>query len=666
MRLSRSFVVAALVACGVSVCPIAQAQNPYSGDAPVQTQRTTTNQNARTSAQVSTLAPTIADVAKNNGYATSEYAGYLVNYPIVQATISFVDETKGYERISWFEQIVREHGCKMIKIDKQETVTGNVFNRKRTMTCTAQIEGRGFVVKAIKGYYGGTITGNPDGVTSNGDAALKDIVNLELQSRRSELQILTWSFEIDRLIVERSKLGALDLSGKSRIDKALKDLRENKIPAEKAKLQANHDTIGRLFATQVAQAMTAEDYARAIDLIKLSRSNTENAKYQLGNCHMGLGQYDQAIDYYKGLASSGTYGEKAELGMAMAYHAKGNDREALNAIYRNLANFRNSPDELAALAKIDEWKLLGKSSEFPELPEQISKVYVQKGLLNNQSSHSTAVNDYKRAAEIKADGGSAAAASKQILDQYAMIKNSYAADLDKAKTAADNRFMNERERAKGSYDAWQRSYNLAVSRANDDYYYEVQRKRRDLEEARRELDYLSRNPPKPSTGSGSGSSTDPYSGGTKPSTGGSSTDPYSGRTGTTSRTGTDPYATGNSGSTSGSGTDPYAGGTGGNGQGTDPYANEYQTRLSNARARVNRLESEYNWLYYNQTAYVDDKTSSERASLSSARREYEKYDLSKKPAYIAADSEVKRCTELTNSADQRYKTLAQLAKEAGY
>jgi len=645
---------------------VVQAQNPYSGDAPVQTQKTTANQTSRSGAPVTTLTPTIGEVAKNNGYATSEYAGYLVGYPIVQATIVFVDETKGYERFTWFEQILNEHGCKKFKLDRKETVTGNIFNRKRSLTVTAQIEGRGFVVKAIKGHYGGTITGNPDGVNSSGDADLKDVVNLELQNQQAELKILQYSFELDRLIIERSKLGALDFSGKNRVDKAIKDLRENKIPAEKAKLQANHDTIGRLFNDRVTKAMTAKDYNRAIELIKASRTNTEASKYQLGNCYLGLGQHDQAIGYYKGLASSGTYGEKAELGMAMAYHAKGNDREALNAIYRNLANFRNSADEVAALAKIDEWKLMSKTADFPELPEKISSVYVQKGLLNNQANHSTAVNDYKRAAEIKANGGSAAAASKQILDEYAGVKSQYANQLANAKQTADNRFMNERERAKGSYDAWQRSHNLAVSRANDEYYYEVQRKRRDLEEARRELDYLTRNPPKPSTGSGNGSSTDPYSGGTKPNSGRSTTDPYGGRSGTTSRTGTDPYAGGNSSGNSGSGTDPYAGGNNGNGQGTDPYANEYQTRLEAARSKVTRLERDYNWLYYNQTAYVDDKTSSERASLNSARREYEKYDLSKKPAYIAADSEVKRYTELTSAADSRFNALKQLAKEAGY
>lgn len=672
MRMSRSLLVAALVAISTGYCPGVWAQNPYDTDGAIQApKKTTTTTTSRTGVPATALGSTITDVQKNNGYSTAQYAGYLVSHPIVQATIIFTDETKGYERISWFQQIVSEHGCKMIKLDKKEVVTGNIFNRKKTMTATAQIEGRGFVVKAIKGYYGGTLTGNPDAITANGDATLKDIVGLETQNQATELSILNYSFEIDRLIVERSKMGALDFSGKSRVDKALKDLRESKIPAAKAKLQANHDTIGRLFNDQVSKAMTAKDYGRAIDMIKASRNGSENSKYQLGNCHMGLGQYDQAIGYYKGLTGSGSYGEKAELGLAGAYHAKGDDREALNAIYRTLGNFRNSPEELAALARIDDWKLLSKSAQYPELPEQISKVYVQKGLLNNQANHSTAVSDYKRAAEIKANGGSAAEASKTILGEYAAVKSQYASQLAQSKTAAETRFMMERERAKGSYDAWQRSHNSAVTKAKDDYYYEVQSKRRDLEEARRELDYLNRNPPKPATG---GSSTDPYSGSTKPTTGGSSTDPYSsGSTKPSSGTdpysgkrtgGTDPYAGGSTGGSTG--TDPYAGGNSGSTTGTDPYASEYQTRLANARAKVTRLESQYNWLYYNETSYVDDKTSSERASLNAAKREYEKYDLSKKASYVAADSEVQKYAQLTASADQRFGTLKGLAKEAGY
>lgn len=690
------------------------ADNPF-GDQTVNSPTQTQTGSRGGEATPAPLTETFAAVRGSNAYAPGDYQGYTVSYGIIKATIRFDDPLKDAERLAWFQQILSEHGVKTLKLDKKQNQTGNIFNRKKWLSVTAEIEGRGFVLKAIKDYYGGTLTGSPDACTPSGDPALKGLVDLELTNRTAELAILQASFEIDKLMVERSKLGLLDLSGKSRIDKAIKELKETKIPAEKAKIAATNDKVRKGLSDLAQKALDAKQYQRVIDLVTLGRDRSPTGTMQVGNAYVGLQQYDKAIEQFKTLTGVAGYAEKAELGIADASHLKGDDRAALDAIYRTLATFRNSPEELAALGRVDQWKLLDRPADFPEAAGTLSKVYIQKGLLNAGPAHSTAVGDYQRAVGIRAGSGSKADASRQILAEYAQVKSQYQAQLTSAQQAAGADFDTRRERARGQYEAWKQSYNQALSRARIDYDYDLRAKRRALDDAKSELDYLLRNPPaKPSTGgtdpygtgsngnsgtdpygdsggnsdtdpyggsSGSSSGTDPYSRSTTTKPTGTSTDPYSSGSGSTQKTGstTDPYgssSSGNSGtdpysggsSSGNSGTDPYDGGNGGS-SGTDPYetaTREYQDRLAAARAKVDRLNREYSWLYYNEDSYVADKTASERASLDSSRAEYERYDLANRPAYIANNGEVRKYSSLVAESDQRLTTLKGLAKEAGY
>ena len=110
-------------------------------------------------------------------------------------------------------------------------------------------------------------------------------------------------------------------------------------------------------------------------------------------------------------------------------------------------------------------------------------------------------------------------------------------------------------------------------------------------------------------------------------------------------------------------------GSSGSGSNTDPYAdaaNDYNSRLASARAKIDRLDSEYRWLYNNESSYINDRTRSEARSLQNARDEYARYDLSKKDAYINADSTVQSTARAYAESTRRAETLAGLAREAGF
>ncbi|MBF0498553.1 MAG: hypothetical protein HQM09_00335 [Candidatus Riflebacteria bacterium] len=610
-------------------------------------------------------------VAYTNQLAIGDYRGFLVSQPFVDGRITFTDGTKNYERFAWFSSIISEHYCYVKSDNSTETTTGSFMTKKKTKNVSMSIQGRGFVVKAIKNHYGGTLMSEPAQPVAPTDPALKPIVDKELANEQIEINILNLAFQVDDLIVQRNNLGVMDISQKNKIDKAIKDLKESKIPAAKNSLAANNDAIRAKFIELADADVANKNYEQAIALISASGVKSDRANLDLARSYQGLGQYDKAIDSYKTLTNSSSY-EVAYNGMADCQHLKGDDRAALNSIYNITDHFTGTQEDLNALAKIDKWKLMSRTSEFPELPQKLSDAYVEKSILNAGKNKTQAVADYKTAVSSIAGNGSKSAASAQIVNDAISTHTKNQQWLDQSKMNADQRFMNERSTAQGNVNAWESSYTNAVAQAHSDYRYELSRKSQELDSARSELDYLMRNPPArptsapatdPYANKPSSSNTDPYS--SKPSS--SNTDPYgnSGNSGNSGSSNTDPY--GNSGNSGSSNTNPYnnSGSTGG----TDPYADamtDYNSRVSAARAHIDQLDNDYRWLYANETSYVNDRTSNEASSLQSARDELRRYDLSNKQAYINADSDVQQASSAESESRNRANTLSSLAKGAGY
>lgn len=657
----RFYVPISLLSASLLLGGSAYAQtSPFSGKKKVTiTPATAPAMEERTSVSVDFTAVK-RDVDLGNTYAGSDYKNFFLAQSVIQGTITFSDETKNYERFAWFQQVLSEHGCQTLSLNKSETKTGGLFNKKKILSVSAKIKGRAFVVKAIKGHYGGSVSDSTAVPTSMTDSQLLGILEKEKDSQAAEEQILQYAFEIDDLIAARSKLGLLDLKEKSRIDKRMEELKGSLIPAAKNQVNGNTAAIRNSLLELADRATQKGEFKRTIALMDAYGLRDDKSIWRYGNAYQGLKEYDKAIAQYKGLTGSATMSEKAWNGIAECQHQQGKDADSLASLLKVLEGFHNTREELDALAKIDQWKLMRLASSDPSLPDKVSDIYISKAMLNNGNAHPQAVKDYGKAVDVRANGGSKAEASRNILAAASNVQAANSQALDRSRQAADQRFMLERERARGSVEAWQASYDRAVSNARSDYQSDLSAKRKALDEARRDLDYQLRNPPAGSS-SGSSGSTDPYG----DSSGSSGTDPYSGTSSKKSGSSTDPYSDGSSGSN----TDPYSGGS--SNSNTDPYSSsgsssDYQGRLDTLRSKVDRLDSEYRWLTSHKTDYIDEHTSSERRSLRDAEAAYAKYDLSRKPAYIGNDAAVQKYTKLTNESGAYLRTLSGLAKEAGY
>lgn len=663
---------------GLMVSGGAFGQVPF-GDTPKKTVVPKTTKTTVTNSVPAPIEVTAAEVRNlqksvnlSNNFSGNDYKNYAVAYAVVTGKISFVDGTKNYERISWLEQVLSEHGCQMSNVAKNETKTGGMFNKVKTMSYSATIKGRDFVVESLVGYYGGSVSPKSAPPQTTQDPRFADVVAQELKNKDIELELLGYAYQVDKLIQEKQKLGAFDFSGKTRNTEALKALKESKIPGAKSRLSQNQSAIVSKILDLGDNSLSRKQYEVAISEYELSRQNSDRVNYNSAKAYQELKDYDTAIKKYGEMSSSRS--EDAFNGIADCQHLKGNDREALNNLSKVLDGFHNTQAELVALEKIEKWGYLQKPAEYPEVSGKVSGVYVEKALLDYRQNQDLAVKDYKKAVDVRASGGSKAEASAAILSEYAATVSRNKTNLTNARQAADQQFLNERDQARTRQTQAQGNYERAVSAARSDYQYDLRRKRTELNDAQSELDRLMRNPP-PSSG---GSTTDPYGG--KPSTGGSSTDPYAKKSGTstdpyssgTSKPSTDPYSStkpktstdpygGNSG---GSNTDPYAGGsTSGN---TDPYAGGYQDSLAAAKSRVERIDREYRYLYANESSYVEERSQTEARAMQDAKATYSRYDLSNQTAYVNNSSEVVRYNQALAQSQATYQTVGGLARVSGY
>lgn len=549
------------------------------------------------SISIEDLQKAIGNAGSSNVFAKGDYKNFVVGFPTGRVKITFADINKSFDRASWFQQICAEHGCQIMSFNKEETTSGSWLSGKTvTRTVTSTIKGRVFVIAAIAEHYQGGQVQQPDKPSIPDSSLLSNVVDLEMRNRDIELQILRLSFEVDKNMVAKSKLG-FSITGNLRanrsLDTLIDDLMKKQIPAMKLASKQTTNAIRQDLVRLGSKAQNQKDFSLAISLYDVSASKADDVIANVGNSYLGLNDYDSAIRQFKKLAPNNP--EMADNGIAEAQHAKGNDREALDSLYKVLRGFKNSAQELEALEKLDKWGYLNRSEEFPEIPGMMSQTYLKKGVLDYSTNQDLAAEDFKKAVEIRANGGSKDDAAKAILNESREPLSQKKILLLAARKRANMRFEKEREDARVEVYAHSRNFAGAVGSTRTFNMAIMELISRDLTEANRELDLLLSHPP--------------------------------------ASTGDD---------------------------------EKYNAAVEAARYRVGRLEGEYRKLNENPDSKFHERMIEKTISLREAKAEFDKYDLSRKEAYINSDSEVSRLSSPVSNDTQVYEKMAKMAKAAGY
>lgn len=352
-------IIMILLANGFVFSATSYGQNPFDDTKPlvVQPQKVTTSRADSSRTAQKDIQNFVKLAGISNAKAGTKYKSYVVGFALVSGKISFVDETKNSERISWLEKVLGEHGCTVNKIDKKEAVTGSIVSRVKTVAYRAEINGRDFVVESIIGYYGGEVGQKAVSPVVPAALNLSDIVDAEMNSKKIELEQLDSAYRFDKLLREKQKIGFLDVSKKKAFNKALEDLTKNKIPALKAKLEANQNEIASRLKALGDQSQAAKRFKEALEYYQISRIQSDDVLYQTGNCYTQLGNYDAAIAKFSKMS-----GEKyalSRVSIAICQHEKGNNREAQKLLLEIIQDsyYDGSQIQRDALALIKNWYL---------------------------------------------------------------------------------------------------------------------------------------------------------------------------------------------------------------------------------------------------------------------------------------------------------------------
>ncbi|MBF0545802.1 MAG: hypothetical protein HQM08_15270 [Candidatus Riflebacteria bacterium] len=645
----------------------------------------------------------LSQVNAGNAYAGEYGANRLIKNAIIKVHIDLKDETGGeYKRVALLESIISSHGGRITSQQKGEKQTGNIFNRKKWTEATYEFEIKDYVGDKLVSYYNGKKLADVSPAFVPTSPELADAIALEKRCVEDEKSVVDWELELDKLYISRAARGTFDLSGKSADDKRINEILNNLIPGKKSAIADARRQVDSKLANLGTAYQNKGDFNQALAYYKLHGITDDATRLNAGNCLKGLKSYDQAITMFKAINPPT---EASILSIADCQHAQGNDQDAANSLVSVLKNFHNTPEELSALQKLEEWKILSDPQKYANIIPQVADVYLQKAFLNasKPSTTGTAAQDYNKACGLRA-AGNAAEGSRQLIGAYQATVNKNSQDLQVARQQSEQRFLAERETYRQNYVRAQQNYDYSVQRARAQYNEEMTSTSYQLQEARRALAQLQANKPAPT----SGSTTDPYA--NKPSTGGSTTDPYGGKstTGGSSSdpyastakpkptTSSDPYASTSNPTTSSSdpyastakpkpstssdpyastakpktnSTDPYARTSN---DGTDPYSNSgsttdpYASQLSDAQAKVNALENRYRYLASNQDGYISERTVGEYQALQISVNNYRNYDLSRKDAYVENDPNVNASRNALNASQSKLTTAQQLAVANGF
>ncbi|MBF0545659.1 MAG: hypothetical protein HQM08_14545 [Candidatus Riflebacteria bacterium] len=481
------------------------AANPFGEEgAPVQNPTTVTNSNVTTPPDAGTES---INSLKTQFDARNKLSGLyktkILSYPIIKGKISFTDTNlTNYPRAVWLESpILTEHGCQnnSLKKDKRADKVkkmGLFSSTVQTPIVTADFDGRAFVVKAIVAHYGGTTEGNDSGVVTPSLPELAKPAELEKANEAIETEILKLEFEYDDLIVKYAALeqGMFKGGEKKAVEARWAEIK-GLIADKKAAMAKNQTQMDqRIFEAGIG-AENKGEFQKALSLFQLYDHWDNDSRAHAGNCYEQLKDFNSAIKYYNQISpqtnpvlikTANCFEQLKDYNSAISYynkvspmtadvqvkiancqHLNGNDKDGLATLMGVLGSYNNSPEQLDALKKIDDWNLL---TEVPESQKNVADVYLKKAFLD---SGDQAVADYKRTCAIQgtANNSDEKTSSKAIVDKYAATKKQANDANQTALAAASTRFDQEQKQAQNDLATKKNDYQAKfndIPRAYDE------------------------------------------------------------------------------------------------------------------------------------------------------------------------------------------------------
>ena len=355
-----------------------------------------------------------------------------------------------------------------------------------------------------------------------GAAEEKDIEELEKKLISVETQLLEPELRLDKLQQERSKYdgasGWFQGSKKKALDSEI-EKNEALVSEKYSEMKSTAQQVQKM-VFDVAYAFEKRgNYDKAIEYYLKVENRTDEVRARIASCFKAKKDYHQAIKWLLEMSRT----DNNLLEVVDCYKLDGSMREAVYWLFEILAPWSGNSAELAALDLIEQYNYPQRPQDYPDFFKRLSDVYLTKAIDAYDSNFLQASKDYRKAVDLLSQdlNETPQLVSFSIVERH---QNDYRVALeilDRQREAAERNFEDRVRRARDEIERAEDSLRRARHDADRDYENrlrnaehnvkraqdrlnelskvtttppeEIERARRNLENANRELQDIRRN-----------------------------------------------------------------------------------------------------------------------------------------------------------------------------
>ncbi len=371
----------------------------------------------------------------------------------------------------------------------------------------------------LTGIFSVTMAINP---FMAGAAEEKDIEELEKKLISVETQLLEPELRLDKLQQERSKYdgasGWFQGSKKKALDSEI-EKNEALVSEKYSEMKSTAQQVQKM-VFDVAYAFEKRgNYDKAIEYYLKVENRTDEVRARIASCFKAKKDYHQAIKWLLEMSRT----DNNLLEVVDCYKLDGSMREAVYWLFEILAPWSGNSAELAALDLIEQYNYPQRPQDYPDFFKRLSDVYLTKAIDAYDSNFLQASKDYRKAVDLLSQdlNETPQLVSFSIVERH---QNDYRVALeilDRQREAAERNFEDRVRRARDEIERAEDSLRRARHDADRDYENrlrnaehnvkraqdrlnelskvtttppeEIERARRNLENANRELQDIRRN-----------------------------------------------------------------------------------------------------------------------------------------------------------------------------
>lgn len=327
-----------------------------------------------------------------------------------------------------------------------------------------------------------------------GAAEEKDIEDLEKKLVSVETQLLEPELRLDKLQQDRSKYdgasGWFQGSKKKALDSEIEKT-ESLVNQKYSEMKSTAQQVQKM-VFDVAYAFEKQgQFEKAIEYYLKVENRTDEVRSRIASCFKAKKDYQQAIKWL--LEMNRTDGNL--LAVVDCYKLDGSMREAVYWLFEILVPWSANSAELTALNLIEEYNYPQRPHDYPDFYKRLSDVYLTKSIAAYDGNFLQASKDYRKAVELLAKevNESAQLVSFSIVERH---QNDYRVALEileRQREAAERNFEDRVRRARNDIESAEDRLRRARYDAERDYENRLQNAEQTAKRAQERLNEVSKN-----------------------------------------------------------------------------------------------------------------------------------------------------------------------------